>query len=125
MTKANGTFELKSFDEDTIEEYDDGTKVTRARIVTTMSGDLDGEATADSVMHYASDGTATIVGFHRFVGSGGTFTAQSTGGFDGTEATADLTILTGTGDYAKLTGTGRTAAPHGPNGTYSFDYARG
>src|SRR5262249_9698121 len=129
MTRhAEGEFELRSFDEEPIQQFDNGTKITRARIVTAYAGDLAGEATADLVMYYRPDGTARIFGFQRFVGTlagrPGSFVMESLGGYDGQEATSATTIMLGQGEgeLKELTGTGATAAPHGPHGTYTLDY---
>jgi uncharacterized protein DUF3224 len=125
---AEGDFVLRSFDEKPIEEFDNGTKVTRARIVTAYTGDLTGTATADVVMYYSADGTARILGFQRFEGTigerEGAFVMESLGEFDGELATASLTVMAGhgTGDLAGIDGSGTTAAPMGPNGTYTLNY---
>jgi Protein of unknown function (DUF3224) len=130
-TQAKGTFQLKSFDEDTVEEFAEGGKLTRARIVQIYTGDLDGEAASALTMLYRPDGTATYVGFQRFTGTvgdrSGSYLEQVTGGYDNTEARSTSQVLdgTGTGDLAGLRGTGTSAAPHGSTGTYTLDYDLG
>jgi hypothetical protein len=130
MTRhAKGTFDVKSMKEDTYDEYDDGTKVTHARIEQMLSGDLDGEMTIDCIMRYASDGKATIVGFQRFVGrmgdQEGSVVFQSIGGYDGEKVKSDWSVVdgSGTGDLAKLKATGTSKLPHGSKGEYTLDYA--
>ena len=66
---AEGTFLLKGWDESTIQELDDGSKITRARIEQDFSGDLEGSGVWDSVMSYLPDGTAEYVGYQRIEGS--------------------------------------------------------
>jgi hypothetical protein len=130
MTRhAKGTFDVKSMKEDTYDEYDDGTKVTHARIEQVLSGDLDGEMTIDCIMRYAGDGTATILGFQRFVGHvgdrEGSFVLQSIGRYDGEKVLSECSVVdgSGTGDLAKVKGTGTTTLPHGTTGEYTFDYS--
>ena len=130
-THAKGTFTLKSFDEETYRELDGGTKLTRARIVVTMSGALEGEATADHIMYYLPDGTASYTGYQRFVGRigdrSGSFVQMAVGGYDGTDATTTTTVVTGsgTGELVDIRGEGSTSVGHDGAGTYSFDYELG
>jgi hypothetical protein len=130
-THASGAFELKSFDEDTTEEFEDGTKLTRARIVQSLSGDLEGDLTVDFFMYYRADGTASFAGYERFVGRlgdrSGSFVQQAIGTYDNTQATTTSFVVpgSGTGDLAELSGEGTTAAPHGSTGTYTLDYHLG
>ena len=128
---AKGTFEVKSFDEETTEELDNGTKLTRARIVQTMTGGLEGETTSEYVMHYRQDGTASFAGYQRFVGDigdqSGSFVEQTTGAYDNIEARSTSSVVTGsgTGTLTNLIGQGVSVAPHGMTGTYTFDYELG
>lgn len=128
---AKGIIELKSFDEETYADLDAGAKLTRARIVQTLRGDLSGETTIDCLMYYAPDGTATVVGLERFVGTlagrSGTFVQQSTAAYGGTEvhATAKVLAGSGTGDLRSVRGDGTWAAPHGSTGSYTLDYDLG
>lgn len=130
-THAKGTFEVKSFDEETLDEIDGGTKLTRARIVQTMAGDLEGELTNDYLMHYRADGTASYLGFQRFIGRvgdrSGSFVQQATGGYDNTQAKATSFVVSGsgTGELSNLRGEGTAVAPHGSTGTYTLDYTLG
>ncbi len=108
---AKGTFEVKSFDEQTAEEFDNGTKLTRARIVQTMTGGLDGESTFEYVMHYRQDGTASFAGYQYFVGQvddhTGTFVQQLTGTYDNTEARTLRPWCSAPGPANSPTSTGR------------------
>ena len=130
-TTAKGTFQLKAFDEDTIEEYGAGGKLTRARIVQTYTGDLEGEAASALTMLYRPDGTATYVGYQRFTGTvagrSGSYLEEVSGGYDNTEARSTSRVIAGlgTGDLADLRGEGTSAAPHGSTGTYTLDYDLG
>lgn len=127
-TRAKGTFEVAAFDEETTEEFDGGMKLTRARIVQTMTGDLQGEMTNHYLMHYRDDGTACFVGFQRFEGRigdrSGSFVQQSSGGYDGRQAKTTSFVVSGSGNGGlhRISGAGTSAAPHGSTGTYTFDY---
>jgi hypothetical protein len=125
MTTATGTFTLAGWDEEAIEEQP--TKVSRAKIDQTWQGDATGDAVSHNLMHYAEDGSATIVGLLRFTGSvgdrTGSFVAHGIGAYDGEQVRTDLTITpgSGTGDFQGVTGTGEFAAPKGPEGSWSLD----
>jgi Protein of unknown function (DUF3224) len=127
-TRAEGTFLLTGWDENTYEELEGGAKLTRARISQDFSGDLQGSGTWESTMCYRTDGTADYVGFERIVGTlhgrTGSFVVRADGAFDGTVATSTWTVVegSGAGELRGLRGVGESAAPHGPNGTYALDY---
>ena len=124
-THAKGTFENKSWDEDTIETIGDG-KVSRASVKQSFTGDITGDSNVDWHMYYAPDGTASFVGLQRIdarVGDRtGTIVVQSTGVYDGKEARGDWVIVGATGDLAELSGTGEFSAPMGSTGEYRLDY---
>lgn len=128
-TTASATFELASFDENTVEDLGEGSKLTTALITQKYSGDIEGEGSSNCVMYYRQDGTAVIVGLDRVTGTvggrTGSFTAQSLGTFDGTTARSEWTIIEGTGELTGLRGTGTTEAKIGPNGTVTIDYDLG
>jgi hypothetical protein len=125
-TYLKGTFEAKSFDEETSEEFEGGTKLTKARIVQTMAGDFEGDSTIDYLMHYRSDGTASFVGFQRFVGRvkerSGSLVMQMSGSYDGTLTRATGFVVSGSGsdDLANLRGKFTSEMPHGITGAYEF-----
>jgi hypothetical protein len=127
---ADSTFTVKSWDENTYQELADG-KLTRASIVQEFTGDLAASGAAELLMCYTADGTASIVGFQRFTGQlggkDGSFVLRSVGGFDGEQATAQLTVVpgSGTGELAGLSGTGSSAVGKEPPGTLGLDYDRG
>jgi hypothetical protein len=127
-TQANGTFRVKTWDEKSVMELDGGGKLTRATVAGEYAGDVEGEATSESVMCYAADGTATFVGLERIVGRvggrAGSFVLRSTGEYDGKEAKATVTVVSGsaTGELEGLRGEGRFAASHGPEGKIELEY---
>src|SRR5690348_7452941 len=129
MPKAKGTFHVTAWDENTYEELGGPAKLTRAHIGQDYRGDVSCHGTWDVLMCYRKDGTVTFTGFGRFEGSAtghrGTFVVESRGTFDGEKARSAWTIVagSGTGGLKGLSGKGRSVAPHGPDGTYTFDLA--
>jgi hypothetical protein len=120
------SMDVTSWDEKTIIESG-ATKITRTTMGQSCSGDLKGNSSSELVMYYQDGGTATIVGFLTIDGSigdrAGTLVLQSIGGFDGSEATADLTVVqgSGTGNLAGVTGNGSSVAPSGPTAFVELD----
>ncbi len=128
MAKANGTFEVTSWDEEPYEELEGGGKLTRADVRQEFSGGVTGAGAVQWLMAYRADGTAHYVGLQRVTGSidgrAGSFVLETTGDFDGTEATGRWSVIPGmgTGDLAGLRGTGTMRAPHGSKAEFELDY---
>ena len=125
---VEGTFKLSGWNEDTYDKLEGEAKLTKARIEQEFSGELEAKGVWESLMCYREDGTAEFVGFERLVGKigdrSGSFVVRAIGTFDGNEARMEWTIVEGSGteDLGGIKGTGGSAAPHGPNGTYTLDY---
>jgi len=128
MTKAKGSFELASWQEDTYEDLGDGAKLTRASVTQTFAGDIDGEGAVEWLMAYRPDGTAHFVGLQRIRGAlgghKGTFVLTTTGEFDGQTASWTASVVPGsaTAELVGLAGKGTFAAPRGPKATFDLDY---
>ena len=114
--ELTGQMQVTSWQEDEIRALNEGGRVTRASIGYRMTGDVDGNATEDVVMYYRPDGTAAVVGMWHVVGAAagrtGTVMFESTGGYDGTTATAQVRPVSGsgTGGFAAVRGAGTTSA---------------
>ena len=127
MTKAKGSFELGSWDEDTYEELGDEGKLTRASVTQTFSGAVEGEGAAQWLMAYRPDGTAHFVGLQRITGTvderKGTVVLETIGDFDGKVARWTATVVegSGSGDLEGLTGAGTFEAPMGSTATFELD----
>ncbi len=125
---VDGSFEVTSWSEDPAAELVGAAKVTVASIGQRFRGGIEAETVADMVMTYRDDGTAEFVGYQRVRGRigerAGAFVLQSIGGYDGTAARSQLTVVSGsaTGSLAGLAGTGASEAPAGSTGTFTFDY---
>src|SRR4051794_14834225 len=85
-TRANATFEGKSWDEHPFSEIEGGPKLTKASVVNLYHGDIEGEGTLEYLMVYHTAGPVDFVGFERIVGRIG----ERTGSF----------VLRHTGTYA-------------------------
>ena len=120
------SMDVTSWDETTVSESG-ATKITRTTMGQSCTGDIEGTSASELVMYYQEGGAATIVGFLTVDGSigdrRGTVVLRSIGGFDGSVATADLTIVdgSGTGGLVGLTGTGNSTAPSGPTAFVELD----
>ena len=117
-SRATGTFTIKDWDEQPYAEAEGAPTLTHARVVTTYSGELDGEGTAGLLMAY-NQADASYTGYERFTGSlggrAGSFVVRLDGGFENGVARTSWTVVEGTatGDLAGLTGEGGYAASQG------------
>jgi Protein of unknown function (DUF3224) len=130
-THATGTFHNTGWDETPLDPEDAEAgppRLTRARISQRFSGDIEADGTWDAVMCYRPDGTAVYAGYLRLdgrIGSrSGSVVLEAHGTYDGTEARTAWLVVPGTagGELGGLSGEGSAVAPHGPDGTYDFDY---
>ena len=128
MAKAHGSFEQLSWDEQTVEEFDDGAKLTHAAVTQKFSGDVEGDGAVQWLMSYGEDGSAHFVGLQRVTGTlggrDGRFVLEVVGDFDGEVATWRATVVPGsaTGGLAGLSGEATFSAPHGSTATFNLDY---
>jgi hypothetical protein len=128
MAKLTGELTLSSWDEKTYAEREGDRKLTRATVTQDLTGDVTGKAQVEWLMTYRPDGTARFVGLQEFKGNlngrEGSVVLESSGGFDGTEATWVGKVVegSGTGDWAGMRGEGRFRAPHGPTASFTLDY---
>jgi len=125
---ANARFAIKSWDEAAYSEGQGQPKLTRARVVKSYSGDIDGEGQVEYLMMYRADGTATFVGLERIAGrigeKSGSFVLQRTGVFDGGQAKESYSVIPGsaTGDLEGLAADGTSAVGHGMEHPFALSY---
>ncbi len=128
MTKAQGSFDLASWKEETYDDLGGGAKLTRAAVTQTFAGDIEGDGSVEWLMAYRPDGTARFVGLQRVDGRvgdrKGTFVLETFGEFDGQVATWDASVVSGSasGDIQGLEGHGSFAAPPGSKASFELDY---
>jgi hypothetical protein len=113
-------FSVDSWDEKAFDDVADAAKLTRATVVRSYSGDVEGTSTTEWLMSYADDGSATFVGLERIVGTvgsrKGTLVLQHVGSYADGSASAKLSVVEGSGsdDLKGVTGAGEfTADPAG------------
>jgi hypothetical protein len=117
-THAKATFALNGWDENPYNEMDGLPKLTRASVTKSYQGDITGEGKLEYLMMYRDDGSASIIGLERVVGSvgdrSGSFVLQHSGTFKGGVATVTLLVVpgSGTGDLRGLRGNGGFAVGH-------------
>jgi hypothetical protein len=126
-THITGRFKYTTWNEDAYEELESGRRLTRASVAQEISGDLDGEGSAEWLMCYRPDNTATFTGLQRLTGRigerEGSFVVESSGTFDGELARGRWTVVPGSGtdDLRDIEGEGSWQAPHGPEATFELD----
>ena len=125
---ANARFAIKSWDEKPYSEGQDLPRLTRATVMKTFTGDIEGEGHVEYLMMYRSDGSATFVGLERVVGriagKTGTFVLQRIGVFENGQAKESYSVIPGsaTGELQGLRGEGTSAVGHGMEHPFSLNY---
>ena len=109
---------IASWDESPIEEFGDGSKLTRAQV--RLSDGKDGLASGSSGMlaYYRPDGTSSFVTVMRVIGildgRAGSFVLRGNGVFDGTTASGRMNVVaaSGTGGLVGISGTCESVSTH-------------
>lgn len=131
MVEAESTFQLESWDEEPIEVYEGGRKITKASVRKTFSGDIQGSGSLEYLMVYTDERSANFVGMERVEGRlhqhSGSFVLQHIGTFERGEAKAALTVVpgSGTGDLVGLSGEGSFALRHAQEYAFQLTYELG
>ena len=121
---ATSTFEVKRWDEHTLNDVDGQLKMTRASVAFAYHGGLEAESAMEYLMLYRSDSSATAIGLERISGrldgKSGSFAVESRGGYEDGTATGEFTVIpgSGTGELANIRGHGKAVS--GMDGTTSF-----
>jgi hypothetical protein len=128
---AKARFTMKSWDEKPYSEGADLPKLTRASVVKTYAGDLEGEGRVEYLMMYRDDGTASFLGLERVTGTlqgrSGSFVLQRTGVFESGRAKESYSVLPGsaTGELSGLRGDGTSDLGHGAEYPFTLTYELG
>jgi len=109
---------IASWDESPVEEFDDGSKLTRAQV--RLSDGQQGLASGSVGMlaYYRPDGTSSFVTVMRLTGildgRAGSFVLRGEGAFDGTTASGRMTVVagSGTGGLAGISGACQSVSTH-------------
>lgn len=127
-TSANARFAIKSWNETPVSEGQGLPRITRATVMRTFTGDIDGEGHVEYLMMYRPDGTATVVGLERITGrlagKRGSFVLQRTGVYEGGRATESYLVVpdSGTGELHGLAGRGTSSVGHGSEHPFVLEY---
>ncbi len=129
--RAEGTFTVTSWEEDTYQELDGKAKLTKASVGYRLTGDIDADATWTALMYYRDDGTAEYTGLQQVTGQiagrAGTCVMVADGSFADGAARGTWRVIpgSGTGALAGLRGSGTSVATSEPPGTFTLDYDLG
>ncbi|HEX5451351.1 MAG TPA: DUF3224 domain-containing protein [Candidatus Limnocylindrales bacterium] len=127
MAVAQGEFDVTGWEETEFAELETG-KLTRADVIATLKGDIDGSGRVSWLMCYRADGTADYVGFlvieASLDGRTGGFVVRTSGAFDGGKASGPWMIVrdSGFGELVAIEGAGAFDSPHGGTTTYELSY---
>ena len=111
-THVTGTIETKTWGEQPYDEIEGLPKLTRGSMTESFHGDIEGDATVETVMVYRDDGSASFVGLQRVIGRigdrSGSFVLQASGTFEGGTGKCAWLVVpgSGTGDLRGLQGEG-------------------
>ena len=125
---ANLVFKVKSWEEDPYQEMEDGTKLTRARVTNSFTGELEGEGNVEYLMFHRADGTASFVGLEHVVGKvggrSGSFVLEHRGEFVGGKVEDDWSVVpgSGTGELEGFQGKASFASDHAEEYSMAFRY---
>ncbi len=126
---VQGTFEVKSWDEQPYNESEGQPKFTRADAVFAYHGDLEGEGRVTYLMCYVSDTSAYFLGQERVTGTlggrSGSFVLQHTGTYNAGALKDTLTVIPGsaTGELGGLEGTGTNRGDVESLYTLAYDFS--
>ena len=109
---------IAGWDEAPVEEFGDGSKLTRAQVrLSEGEGGL-ASGSAGMLAYYRPDGTSSFVTVMRLTGildgRAGSFVLRGEGAFDGTTASGRMTVVpgSGTGGLAGISGSCRSVSTH-------------
>ena len=125
---ANARFAITSWDEKPVADPQQLPKMTRATVLKTLTGEIEGQSHVEYVMTYRPDGSAAFVGLERVVGSiagkSGSFVLQRTGVFENGQAKESYAVVDGSGTDALtgLRGGGTSSVGHGMEHPFVLQY---
>ena len=127
--KAEAIFAITRWEEKPFSELERAGKLTRASVVKSYSGAIQGEGTLEYVMAYHPDGSAVFCGMERFIGRmgkrSGSFVFQHNGVFEKGEMRQNSAVVenSATGELVGLRGTCKHTAGHLKEYPFTFEYA--
>jgi hypothetical protein len=127
-TRATGTFEITTWEEQTYQELGAGAKLTRASVTQCFRGDIEGVGTVEFLLMYPDSSCAFFAGMQRVVGKlngrSGSFILQTNGTYADGKAGADWFVVPGsaTGDLRGLHGNGGFSPVAGTSVPITLNY---
>lgn len=101
MATLETKLRIDDWDEAPVEQFDDGSKITRAQVRLREGADGMESGSAMLLSYYRPDGTSDYVTVLHLSGSldgrAGTFVLRGDGTFDGTTAAGRMTVVPGSG----------------------------
>ena len=132
--KANGTFTVKKWDEETYKEVSSEMKMTKAFVEYVFEGEADGIASVEYLMFYKyfdpndqHKSSAIFVGLFMFsgklLGKEGSFVMEENGAFENGAVSSTFRIINGSGlgELKQISGTGHYLANQ-DGSRFEFDY---
>ena len=126
--KGQAEFKIANWNETEFSEAGEGGKLTRASVVKSYTGEIEGEGILEYLMTYHSDGSADFYGLERVSGRignrSGSFILQHGGRLEGGEMKQKSVIVagSGTGELAGLQGESTLSAGHQQAYRFTLDY---
>ena len=122
---------VSNWNEEVTREFESGTRLARASVTQSYSGDIAGESVVEYLLSYGVDGTVKFVGLEVVTGSvggrSGSVVIQHDGTFVGPRARSDWSFVvgSGTGELISLRGSGTFESVDNQNVNSSFIYTFG
>jgi hypothetical protein len=127
-TRATGSFQITTWEEQTYQELGAGAKLTHASVTQCFSGDIEGVGTVEFLLMYPDSTCAYFAGMQRVVGTlnglSGSFVLQTNGTYADGKAGADWFVVPGsaTGELRGLQGNGGFAPASGSKVPVTLNY---
>jgi len=127
-TETNCSFKVTNWNEESYKKFENGGKLTRAKVTQTYQGAINGESTLEYLMFYSDNGTVSFVGMElvnaTVDGKKGIFTIQHVGFFEDGKAHSKWSIIkdSGTEELTTISGTGSYVAGHNEDAKVIFSY---
>lgn len=127
-TLAEGSSTINVWDETTVEERDDGTRLSKASVSQAYSGDIEGSSQTEYLMLHAADKSASFLGFetvHATIGGKqGSFVLQHDGKFSIGVASSAFKVVSGSGrgGLMNISGSGSYTSTDEGKSEYRFEY---
>ena len=126
--EANSAFKILNWEEKPFSEIEVGGKLSRASVIKSYSGEIEGEGTLEYLMAYHPDGSAEFYGLERITcrlgNRSGSFVFQHSGSFDNGIMKQKSTVVSesGTGGLVGLTGHSEITAGHQQEYPFTLEY---